>query len=157
MEDNTFSFLNCRGHDLQERRLSCCQQQESKRPGQLLYNIFTYWLTSQLKRIWICKFFFSYKLQNTEFFFCLFYLNFLTLNFGFLFVKTHGIFPFQSGLVLNSFNLDFSFHLLDCTVCFATQKKNIPTLSLNLLSMIHMHKKIEHKCFLLYFFCFLIL
>ena len=55
LEDNTFSLLNCRGHDLQERRLQYNQHYESKRPSQLLSTLFTYWLVTHLKRIWICK------------------------------------------------------------------------------------------------------
>ena len=118
-----------------------------KRPGLLLSAIFTYWLTTPLKRIWICKLLlFQQTLNKQKMCFACFIHNlffFLTLvNFSFA----------NPDFFFKSFNLDISLPLLDYTASFVTQKKNIPTLSPKLPFQLFMCKKININTFFYLFF-----
>ena len=108
----------------------------NRKPDLLLSAIFTYWLTTPLKRIWICKLLlFQQTLNKQKICFACFIHKlffFLTLvNFSFA----------NPDFFFKSFNLDISLPLLDYTASFVTQKKKIPTLSPKLPFQLFICKK----------------
>ena len=69
-----------RNEKYKKKRLKCNQHYKSKRPSHLLFTIFTYWLATPLKRIWICKlllFLQTVEKQKWLFFYCFYHYYFL--------------------------------------------------------------------------------
>ena len=97
---------------------------------------------------------------HTSFIFILFPFY---LYFGLALVSACSISFFQPRLFFQLINLDSALWLLDSEACFATQKKNIPTLSpknpieyfICIYIYIYIYAlKIEWNCFLLFLFSF---
>ena len=88
------------------------------------------------------------------FFFASYIFTYFSFVLWLAFVNTCSISPFQSRLFFKLINLDAVLWLFNFQACFATQKKNIPTLSLKFLfnvSYIFIYAlQIEWICFLLF-------